>query len=196
MTKRNETPSKEKTSDSNPSIAELAVVFGTGLVVTVLAGIVFQLRGYPRVVTASATLDVLAPPIYMIPVFFPYGILLGEVIWIWREKGDQKLATVLFIECVVIGAISFLRYVTGIPFSGHMVILAFFLLHEAVTSKLQHPIRLIIGTVVLLLTTVFKIVIWKDPLTYILGMMLGILLWFPGQVIRQNHDDRLEFVEL
>ncbi|MFX1452639.1 MAG: hypothetical protein ACFFCM_17510, partial [Promethearchaeota archaeon] len=63
------------------NIREKIIVYGIGLLITALAGLFFSIVGYPRVVTANETLELIAPPIYMIPIFLPYGILIGELIW-------------------------------------------------------------------------------------------------------------------
>ncbi|NHJ26250.1 MAG: hypothetical protein EAX89_16850, partial [Candidatus Lokiarchaeota archaeon] len=78
-------------SKLKPSIRELIIVYGVGLIITLLSIIYFSIQGYPLVNTASGILNITTPPIYMIPIFFPYGMLLGEIIWKWNEKKDYKI---------------------------------------------------------------------------------------------------------
>jgi len=62
-----------------PKAKELIVIYGTGLKITIFSGIFFIIIGYPLVVTATVTLNIKTPPIYMIPIFIPYGILIGDL---------------------------------------------------------------------------------------------------------------------
>ena len=72
-----------------PSVRELLIIYGTGLIVIILSALFFTFRGYPLVTTATETLNIYTPPLYMIPIFFPYGILIGEAIWLWDEQKEK-----------------------------------------------------------------------------------------------------------
>ncbi|MBA7677477.1 hypothetical protein ES703_85735 [subsurface metagenome] len=163
-----------------PSIRQPLIVYGMGMILTILSIIFFSVRGYPLVSTATETLGIVAPPLYMIPIFLPYGILLGEVIWMWNEKQKRGAYILFFIECVVVGTFSFIRYVIGIPFSGHTILLFFYLPHQAINNRFQHRLRFLIGIIVLIITGFYKIFLWNDLITFLLGAVLGIALWVPG----------------
>jgi hypothetical protein len=167
-----------------PSVRENIIIYGSGLIITILSIIFFAVRGYPFVITATETLSILTPPIYMIPVFLPFGILIGEMIWLWNEKKDRIFYLLLLFEFSIVAIFSFIRYVIIIPLSGHAIILVFYILHQAINNKLKHPIRLLIGIGVLIITIVYKIFLWNDPITFILGALLGIVLWLPGGIYR------------
>ncbi|MFW9971213.1 MAG: hypothetical protein ACFFDF_13555 [Candidatus Odinarchaeota archaeon] len=167
-----------------PSIRETIIIYGTASIITILSIIFFSFRGYPLVTTVTETLNVFTPPLYMIPIFFPYGILIGEVIWLWNEQKDRSTYILLFIECLIIAIISFIRYIIPIPFSGHAIILIFYLFHQVVNNRFNNPIRLLIGIIVLTITIVYKIYIWNDLITFLLGALLGIVLWLPGFLFR------------
>ncbi|MHA2297895.1 MAG: hypothetical protein ACXAEU_06535 [Candidatus Hodarchaeales archaeon] len=174
-------------SNSTASRSELLVVYGAGIFVSVLAGIFFHIQGYPPVITAFDTLTIISPPIYMIPIFLPFGILLGEVLWIGVEKQGLYLCIVLFTECFLVAGFSIIRYVTGIPVSGHMIILSFYLPHQIITNRRQYPFGILIGFIVLLITMFFKIILWNDLITFIGGLILGIALWILGYVYRLKY---------
>ena len=165
-------------------VKELIVIYGTGLIITIFSGIFFFIIGYPLVVTANGTLNIKTPPIYMIPIFILYGILIGELIWIWNEKEKSKLFTLFFFECIIVAAFSFIRFIIGYPFSGHTIILFFYLPHQAINNRFQHPLRFLIGLIVLLITGIYKLFLWNDPITFLLGVILGIALWLPGFLYR------------
>ena len=165
---------------------EILVVYSTTLLITLLACLFFNFTGYPRVVTATETLDIIAPPIYMIPVFIPYGILIGELIWNWIKNENWKISILFFIECSIVALFSFFRYVLRIPYSGHTLILAFYLLHQFITNENKNPFRIFIGIFVLFITVIYKLMIWNDIITFILGVLLGIAVWIPGFIYRMR----------
>ena len=169
-----------------PSIKEPLIVYGTGLIMIVLSEIYFSIRGYPLVNTATETLTIITPPLYMVPIFFPYGMLLGEVIWLWNEKKERNLCIIFFIECVLVALLSFTRYIIIIPFSGHTIIIFFYLFHQGISNKIQHPLRFIIGMIVLIITMIYKVFLWNDTITFLLGGILGIVLWFPEFIYKQK----------
>ena len=99
-----------------PSAKEFLIVYSIGLIITILSAIYFTVKGYPLVTTATETLDIYASPLYIIIIFFPYGILIGEVYWLWNVQKERKLAILMFIECIIVGILSFIRYIINIPF--------------------------------------------------------------------------------
>ena len=175
---------KNKLTNLKPSIKEPLIVYGTGIIITILSSIFFSIRGFPLVATATGTLDIITPPLYMISIFLPYGTLIGEVVWLWNEKIDRNTYILLLIESLIVGIISFTRYIISIPLSGHAIILFFYLPHQVLNNRLQNPSRLLIGVFVLIITMIYKIFFWNDPITFLLGALLGIALWLPGFVYR------------
>jgi hypothetical protein len=170
----------------SPSKKEPLIVYGVGVLITIFSCIFFNIRGYPLVNTATETLDIKTPPLYMISIFFPYGILIGELIWIWNEKGDRTMTILFFVECLIVAMFSFIRYIIIIPFSGHTIILFFFLPHQGFNNKLNYPLRFLIGIIVLIITGYYKIFLWSDPITFSLGAIFGVGLWLPGFLYRQR----------
>ncbi|MFX1258626.1 MAG: hypothetical protein ACFFAN_12255 [Promethearchaeota archaeon] len=169
------------------SINEFIIVYGTGLLVTILSGIYFHICGYPKVVTATETLDIITSPIYMVSIFLPYGTLIGELIWIWLKRDDKKIFFLFFFECAIIGLLSFIRYLFGVPFSGHTLILSFYLLHYIASHKCKYPLRIISGIIVLFITIFYKLFLWNDPITFSIGILLGLVLWVPGFLYRMKY---------
>lgn len=167
-----------------PSIRELVIVYGIGLILTILSLIFFLIRGFPLVSTATETLDIVTPPLYMIPIFLPYGILIGEVIWMWNEKQKGVEYFLLLSECGVVGLVSFVRYIVGIPFSGHAILISFYLLHQIINNRFHYKMRILIGIIILCITGIYKIFLWDDLITFLLGTLLGIILWLPGFLYR------------
>ena len=163
--------------------SEKLVTYGAGFIVTLLALLYFQIIGYPLVDTANETLNLKTPPIYMIPVFFPYGILLGEVSWLWIKK-ERKRSYILLIQCTLIGLLAFIRYSIMIPFSGHAIILFFFLIHYLFIVDKKYLIRILIGFIILGITIFYKVFIWFDLFTFLLGGMVGVIISLIGIVYK------------
>lgn len=168
------------------SLKRPIIIYGTGISFIILAVLFFSIRGYPLVTTATTTLNIYAPPLYMISIFFPYGILIGEAIWLWNEEKEHFIYIVLFFESFIIGIFSFVRYIISIPFSGHAIILFFYLFHQAINNRFKHLLRFLIGILVLIITIIYKIFMWYDPITFLLGALLGISLWLPGFIYRKK----------
>ncbi|MFX1575512.1 MAG: hypothetical protein ACFFB0_22475 [Promethearchaeota archaeon] len=161
-------------------IKEILFVYGIGIILTLISVLYFILVGYPVVSTVSETLNITAPPIYMNSVFLPYGILIGEIIWNWNQKKNWKISIILFVETAVVGIFSLIRYIISIPLSGHAIMLFFYIFHQAISNKTKFLLRFLIGIVVLIITVIYKLFIWNDPITFILGAIAGIVLWIPG----------------
>lgn len=174
-------------TNSNSPRNEVLIVYSTGIFITGIAGFFFHITGYPRVVTAIETLDIVSPPLYILPIFLLFGILLGELFWIWFEERRNKPWVLFFIECFTIAAVSFIRFLMRIPFSGHTIILFFYLPHHVFTNKFQYPYRILLGFLVLIITLFYKIFLWEDIITFILGLTIGISIWLPGFVYRSKY---------
>lgn len=177
--------------NSYTKIKNWFIVYGIAFILTILAFMYFTVFGYPYVNTSTKTLPFKTPPIYMIPIFFPFGMLLGEIIQKKLEKKDQTFNILFFIEVIGIGSISFLRFLSGIPFSGHAIIIGFFLLHEILDDKIKYPIRIFIGIIILIITIFFKVFMWNDIITLLFGFLVGIILWTPGFIHNYKSQLRL-----
>jgi hypothetical protein len=165
--------------------SEGLVIYGSGLILTLIALLYFQIIGYPLVDTAIETLNLRTPPIYMIPVFFTYGMLLGEICWFWIKK-ERKRSYILLIQSIILGLIALTRYTLMIPFSGHAIILFFFLIHYLFIIDKKYLIRILIGFIILGITIFYKIFIWSDLFTFLLGGMVGVIISLIGIVYKKN----------
>lgn len=160
------------------------VIYGVAAFITLIAFVFFEFQGYPQVITATDTLTITTPTIYMIPIFFPLGMLLGEIISDWIEEREFRKVFVDLGGFFLIIILSGVRMVLKAPLSGHSLILSFFLLHEFITNQRKYVIRIIIGLMTLLITIFYKIFFWKDPITLILGLAIGSLIWVMNESLR------------
>ncbi len=178
---------QEQNKEKKRLIWNSVFIYGTSLLSTSLAALFFYLKGYPKVNTAHGSLNTRVPSIYMIPIFIPLGILIGEFFWIFlREKG-YKSAFILFLECLSLGILSLLRILIAIPYSGHSLILSFYLCYYLIPNKKRDYIKVIIGFLILIITIYYKFFLWNDPITFFLGVLLGIILWIPGFLCRKRY---------
>jgi hypothetical protein len=169
---------------------EWLVIYGSGLILTLLALLYFTIIGYPLVNTTIETLNLRTPPIYMIPVFFTYGILLGEICWLWIKK-ERKKSYLLLIQCIIVGLIALTRYTLLIPFSGHAIILFFYLIHYLFIVDKKYLLRILIGFIILGITMFYKMFIWSDLFTFLLGGMVGAIISLIGIVYKiKNSSSR------
>lgn len=102
----------------------------------------------------------------------------------WNEKQKGVEYFLLLSECGVVGLVSFVRYIVGIPFSGHAILISFYLLHQIINNRFHYKMRILIGIIILCITGIYKIFLWDDLITFLLGTLLGIILWLPGFLYR------------
>jgi len=143
-----------------------------GIVFSIIASVYFYFTGYPLVNTATEILNLVTPPIYMLPVFFPFGILVGDVINEWLKK-EQGKAILLFSFVIIIGGYSFFRLISNIPLSGHAIIITYYLLYEIFYRKRVSLTRMLAGVIPYSITIFYKFLIWNDPLTFVYGSLFG-----------------------
>jgi len=178
----------------NSRFKETLIVYGMTIIITISSAIFFAINGYPLVRTATETLDTIAPPLYMIPIFIPFGILLGEVLFLLLNNKEDGLSfLILFFEVLITGFLSFIRYLVNIPVSGHTLILTFFLLHETINNRSKFPTRIIFGLTIFIITLIYKIFLWNDPFTFFSGIIIGFVIWLPGFLFRLRKSLRSNF---
>jgi hypothetical protein len=104
--------------------------------------------------------------LYVAPLF------LAAPLWVRLRLEAYSSATVFrtAVDATVF-ILSFARFVSGdlLPFSGHM----FFLTYSGLTTTTT-SYRLL-ALLLILETTWFKLWLWRDPLTWTVGLILGIL---------------------
>ena len=100
--------------------------------------------------------------VYAAPMF------LAAPLW-WRGRLNAA-APVQAIDAAVT-LLAFARFVIGdvLPFSGHML----FLSYSAAAGPVARGYRLL-AFVLIAETTLFKLWIWRDPRSWVLGLALGL----------------------
>lgn len=104
-------------------------------------------------------------------VIFYIAPLIAAVL-LWSSDRIEKVwlvsKTRFALDCIVV-AFSFARFLGFFPFSGHML----FLIYSGATT--QWTAYRIIAVILILETTYFKLLIWNDSTSWLLGTALGIV---------------------
>ena len=169
---------------------ESFVIYGCGVLFAVLAFIYYHINGYPNVITLEGDLGIPTSPIYMIPIFIPYGILLGELFVFYKMK--DPFWAVLITQCFLITIIAIMRLFLYITISGHAVIISLYLLHQIYKNNYQYSLRLIIGVFIFLETVFDKIFIWNDLITLLFGLLFGFGIWVIGFILKKRKTEAID----
>jgi TRAP-type mannitol/chloroaromatic compound transport system permease large subunit len=102
---------------------------------------------------------------------------MAEAIIDFREMSTllHRLMPVLML--LVLGLLGSIRLGVGAPVSGHALVASYFIVHELSEKRLGRTWKLLLGCAVLIQTAVFKIFIWSDAVTLLLGIGFGISAW-------------------
>ena len=117
--------------------------------------------------TSRGNLEALAYYLtYIAPMLVFAPLLLASRL---REPGPPRLWNA-GIDLTAIGVAGSRMVAPVIPFSGHMVILVYALMSSR--SKLLWWLALVLAAH----TTYLKLVMWRDPITWIVGVAIGVAL--------------------
>ena len=148
-----------------------------GLATTVLSYLVALHIGPVEVRVALANSSFVAPPWYLATVGLPFGILLAEALIDFREYKLMSQRMLPFIMLLVLGGLGSLRFLIVAPTSGHSLITAYYLLHHLYEQREGRSWKLGVGLLVIVQSAYFKLVLWDDPSSFLIGAGLGIFAW-------------------
>lgn len=102
-------------------------------------------------------------------VWYVAPLFLAAPLWL---RGRLHVAGRTRALDAAVTVLAFARFVSGglLPFSGHML----FLTYSALTPPVTRGYRLL-ALALLIETTIFKLWIWRDPRSWALGLVLGLL---------------------
>ncbi|MHA2102655.1 MAG: hypothetical protein ACW981_04470, partial [Candidatus Hodarchaeales archaeon] len=109
--------------------------YGTGLSIAIIVWFSLTITGQPLFEENSGLISINFMQLYMLPLFFAYGILVGEILFDLSDKEIEKNDKIYLIELFMITILAFLRITVGIPISGHALIVSFYLLSKIITNK-------------------------------------------------------------
>lgn len=121
--------------------------------------------------------SLIAPSWYLACAGLPFGILMAEAVIDFREYKSlwRRLAPLAML--VLLGLLGSIRLAVGAPASGHALVVGYFLLHQLADRRPGRSWKLLVGVAVLLVTAVYKLIIWQDAATFLFGLGIGIFAW-------------------
>ncbi|MBM4354954.1 MAG: hypothetical protein FJ109_14400 [Deltaproteobacteria bacterium] len=118
-----------------------------------------------------------APPWYLASVGLPFGLLLAQALIEFRRHRFTWNGLRITFGLVLVGALGGIRWTVPLPTSGHGLIVAYFLASELTELRPGRTWRLAVGCLVLLQAAYFKLYLWHDPASLLVGIGLGLLAW-------------------
>ncbi len=118
-----------------------------------------------------------APPWYLASVGLPFGLLLAQALIEFRRYGLGWRGLQTTFGLVLVGIFGSIRWAVPLPVSGHGLIVSYFLATELSEKRPGRSWHLAIGSLILLQAAYFKLLLWHDPSSLLVGIGLGLLAW-------------------
>jgi hypothetical protein len=154
--------------------------------VTTLVGAAYlHWKGPVPVVRVFDTLPIDAPLWYMLSAFPILGLLLADGLALLRTE-RRRHAVELAVQILVMVVLSHSRLELRIPISGHALLFATFLLRRAWYPEPPVPWRgleRLMGGALLTMVAGVKLLWWRDPTTFAVGLLTALLLCWTGRRI-------------
>jgi len=161
-----------------------------------LAGAAWLIHTGPlAVIRVSTPLPVMAPFWYMLLAFPVLGMLIADLVDLWRLRGLDRASAELALTIVLILVLSSLRLGARIPLSGHALLTAYFIARRLLFRALpprQSRWETAAAVGALAVIAYPKLFWWRDPLTLVAGMAAGVLLAGVSRVVIRNSGTRRE----
>jgi len=148
-----------------------------------IAGVGWLLvKGPTQVVRGTVPLDIEAPFSYMVTAFPFLGILVADALALWRLATKwASLVLILQVGCICFLAVVRLLY--RLPISGHVLLIAFFILYSLGTRRaLVRTIETLVAAAAFCVLLVTKLIAWSDWQTPAIAMAVAATLWMSGNV--------------
>lgn len=144
-----------------------------------LAGALWlALQGPMPVIRGTTPLPEAAPFWYMVLAFPFLGLLLADLLDLYRAEGITLPTLELALQIGLILVLSSARLGLRIPLSGHSLLLSYFILRKLLMRPLSKRSRFELWLAVGALSAVAypKLAWWDDPVTLFTGGTAGVLL--------------------
>ena len=144
---------------------------------TTIAGAIWlHISGPIRVIRITTEIKEFAPYWYMISAFPFLGMLIADLLDLYRDSGFSKRTIELACTLTVIVVLSNLRLGIRLPISGHSLVVSYFLFRRLFIDRNNNAISRIeisLGIFVLAILIYIKLSWWTDPITLCFGLILG-----------------------
>ena len=146
--------------------------------VTIAGGIWLHIKGPIHVIRITTEIEAFAPFWYMISAFPFLGLLIADLLDLYRDNGFSKRTLELACTLVVIVVLSNLRLGIRLPISGHSLVVSYFLFRRFFVDRNNNPIsriEILVGIFVLTMLAYIKLSWWTDPITLGFGCIFGFI---------------------
>ena len=178
-----------RTSISQPR-TRLLIIAAT----TALGALWLSLRDPTPVVRVMTPLPEQVPFWYMLSAFPIFGMLLADLSVLFAKKGLDVRVLELAFQLGILVLISSLRLTLKLPISGHTLLFTFFLFRRWWFRKSMHGlfgIELLAGFLLFLITAYIKLITWGDPISWIAGVISGVVLvLIPSYAVQYYEETR------
>jgi hypothetical protein len=166
-------------------------------VCTLAGGIWLHLQGPISVVRITTPLPEAAPFWYMLLAFPVLGLLLADLLDLYRLRGASAPTLELALQIGLIVVLSSARLGARIPLSGHSLLASYFILRRLLLRsrpRSQSPLEVWLACGALAAIAYPKLAWWRDPVTLFTGIAVGALLagfsrWFEDVKFQNGEGD-------
>ena len=158
---------------------------GAILAVTLVGAVWLYWKGPVPVVRGTTPLQETAPFWYMVSAFPILGMLVADLVYLFRHYGFERRSFELASQLAVLLVVSNARLGSRLPISGHILLFAYFILRRLLIRIPAHKLaraESLIATFLFAVTAYVKITWWSDPITvaFAAAMALGLVAisWF------------------
>ena len=147
-------------------------------------------KGPVPVIRITTPLPEMAPFWYMVLAFPVLGMLVADLVDLYRARGIDRLSVELAIQIALIVAVSNLRFGIRLPISGHALLVAYFIGRRwwlRPYPPRQNVGELAVALVIFGLIAYPKLIWWNDPVTLCIGLAAGLLLGAISRRITASH---------
>lgn len=137
-----------------------------------------QVTGPFPVIRITTALPIMAPDWYMLSAFPILGLLVAELVLLFREDGLSLAPLELMLQMMLLISLGHVRLLHRIPVSGHALLFSYFILRRILLgpARLMTTVELGLAIAALLATSYAKIVMWNDPFTVATGILVATVL--------------------
>lgn len=163
----------------------ICAVIAAGLVWLLFIGRVYVVRG-------SVQTGTVVPLWYNLAAFPVLGMLVADWVVLLSRHGWGMRTLELGVQIALLTGISAVRVATGIPISGHALLMGYFLTRRMVVGPLSPwwaRTEVFVAAGLLGLTAHRKLVVWDDPLTLCTGLGLGCVLALVSYLVWRRRDE-------
>ncbi len=148
-----------------------------------IAGVGWLLvKGPTQVIRGTVPLDIEAPFSYMVMAFPFLGILVADALALWK-LATKWASLVLILQVGCICFLSIVRLTYRLPISGHVLLIAFFILYSLGTRRaLVRTIETLVAVVAFCVLLATKLIAWSDWQTPAVALAVAVTLWMSGNI--------------